>query len=120
MSLTCVLVSGRDDIIFKSHGRYARWDDVLSLVLGSHVHIAIIDAWACLLNCREARKDFAALTRFFASAFFMVRLFSMRQLCFCYLTVFGFFMVWYFNLIQSWIPHALVIRGFFGFVRGLS
>nr|GMD40584.1 uncharacterized protein LOC109159949 [Ipomoea batatas] len=72
MSLTCVLVSGRDDIIFKSHGRYARWDDVLSLVLGSHVHIAIIDAWACLLNCREARKDFAALTRFFASAFFMV------------------------------------------------
>nr|GMC84624.1 uncharacterized protein LOC109168900 [Ipomoea batatas] len=58
-----------EDIVFSIDGREARWDDLLTLVPGSEIGTAVIDAWACLLNRREISRNSAAPTRFFASTF---------------------------------------------------
>nr|GLL24915.1 uncharacterized protein LOC109168900 [Ipomoea trifida] len=58
-----------EDTVFSIDGREARWDDLLTLVPGSEIGTAVIDAWACLLNRREISRNSAAPTRFFASTF---------------------------------------------------
>nr|GMC82520.1 uncharacterized protein LOC109168900 [Ipomoea batatas] len=58
-----------EDIVFAIGERIARWDDILTLVPGSLVWVAVIDAWAALLNRRELTKSPDAPSRFFASTF---------------------------------------------------
>nr|GMC89125.1 uncharacterized protein LOC109168900 [Ipomoea batatas] len=58
-----------EDTVFLIDGREARWDNLLTLVPGSEIGTAAIDAWACLLNRREISRNSAAPTRFFASTF---------------------------------------------------
>nr|GMC71754.1 uncharacterized protein LOC109168900 [Ipomoea batatas] len=45
-----------EDIVFCIGSRVARWNDVLTLVLGSLVWVAVIDVWSALLNMRERSK----------------------------------------------------------------
>nr|GMD03338.1 uncharacterized protein LOC109168900 [Ipomoea batatas] len=58
-----------EDIVFAIGERIARWDDILTLVPGSLVWVAVIDAWSALLNRRELTKSPDAPSRFFASTF---------------------------------------------------
>nr|GMC69506.1 uncharacterized protein LOC109168900 [Ipomoea batatas] len=57
------------DIVFCIGSRVARWNDMLTLVPGSLVWVAVIDAWSALLNMRERTKAPNAPSRFFASTF---------------------------------------------------
>nr|GMC88985.1 uncharacterized protein LOC109168900 [Ipomoea batatas] len=54
-----LLAGGADnmeEVVFCIGSRLARWDDLLTLVPGSEVGVAVIDAWASLLNQRERVK----------------------------------------------------------------
>nr|GMD43936.1 uncharacterized protein LOC109168900 [Ipomoea batatas] len=67
-----LLAGGADymeEVVFCIGSRLARWDDLLTLVPGSEVGVAVIDAWASLLNQRERVKAPGAPSRFFASTY---------------------------------------------------
>ncbi|XP_019163607.1 PREDICTED: uncharacterized protein LOC109159949 [Ipomoea nil] len=55
--------------IFSAGVRSATWENFLSLTPGSQVDVAVIDAWAAVLNFLEHSKPRSAPSRHFASTF---------------------------------------------------
>nr|GMC92471.1 ulp1 protease family, C-terminal catalytic domain-containing protein [Ipomoea batatas]GME13469.1 ulp1 protease family, C-terminal catalytic domain-containing protein [Ipomoea batatas] len=67
-----VLEYGCDELhefLFSYSGRTVSRDDIRSLAPRAHVSVGVINAWSCILNCRERTKDPSAPARVFASSF---------------------------------------------------
>nr|GME03132.1 uncharacterized protein LOC109189836 [Ipomoea batatas] len=67
-----VLEYGSDDLrefLFSYSGQTVSRVDIRCLAPGAQVSVGVINAWSCILNCRERTKDLSAPARVFASPF---------------------------------------------------
>nr|GME18955.1 ulp1 protease family, C-terminal catalytic domain-containing protein [Ipomoea batatas] len=57
------------EFLFSYSGQTVSRVDIRCLAPGAQVSVGVINAWSCILNCRERTKDLSAPARVFASPF---------------------------------------------------